>query len=194
MEDTLRTLVERFDATGVDRRRDRLAFAIVPPDRLVDAVTWLRDLAGYRHLVLLTAVDRIEEGIFRLLYLLRAPEERADIGLHVDVPREGASMESIHHLWAAARVYQRELREMFGIDFPGSPEVDVSMILEGWDGPPPMRRDFDTRKYSEETFYPREGRETRDPAAHAAVTRYPADEQVKDEIRRVARENRTRGE
>lgn len=194
MEETLRALEERFDAGGVERRGDRLAFARLPANRLVEAVTWLRDRAGCRHLVLLTAVDRIEDGVFRLLYLLHSPAGGFDIGLHVDLPREEASMESIHHLWAAARVYQRELREMFGIGFPGSPEVDVPMILEGWNGPPPMRRDFDTRAYSEATFYPREGRETRDPATHAAATRYAADEEVKDELRRIVRENRRRGE
>ncbi len=39
------------------------------------------------------------------------------------LPRDAASMDSIHDLWPTAATYQRELREMFGIDFPDSPRV-----------------------------------------------------------------------
>ena len=69
-------------------------------------------------------------------------------------------MISIHHLWEQAATYQQEIHEMFGINFPGSPGVDENFILEGWQNIPPMRRDFDTLKYSVETYFPREGRET----------------------------------
>jgi len=82
-------------------------------------------------------------------------------------------MASIHHLWKQAGTYQRELKEMFGIDFPGSPRVDDSFILEGWDNIPPMRRDFDTKKYSEETFFPRPGRESHDPETYMKSKLYP---------------------
>ncbi|WP_416208189.1 NADH-quinone oxidoreductase subunit C [Halomonas sp.] len=39
----------------------------------------------------------------------------------------------------AGRGRQRELKEMFGIDFPGSPRVDEPFVLESWDDIPPMR-------------------------------------------------------
>jgi NADH-quinone oxidoreductase subunit C len=69
--------------------------------------------------------------------------------------------------------YQRELKEMFGIDFQGSPRVNEAFILEGWDNIPPMRRDFDTKKYSEETYFPREGRGTNDPSEYMKQKLYP---------------------
>ena len=65
---------------------------------------------------------------------------------------------------------------MYGIDFPGSPRVDESFILEGWDDIPPMRREFDTKKYSEEIFFPREGRETNDPEEYMKKKLYPDEE------------------
>ena len=66
-----------------------------------------------------------------------------------------------------------EIKEMYGIDFPGSPRVDDSFLLEGWDDIPPMRRDFDTVKYSEETYFPREGRTTNDPGTYMKEKLYP---------------------
>jgi NADH-quinone oxidoreductase subunit C len=50
-------------------------------------------------------------------------------------------------------------------------------MLEGWDDIPPMRREFDTKKYSEETYFPRPGRETKDPAEHMKKKLYPDEEE-----------------
>lgn len=156
----------------VEQRPD-LHFLDVPPDHLWAVLNHLRDREGYSHLVLLTAVDWLEEGLFQLTYLLCKREWRHDLGIRVQIARDQACMESIHQLWPTAATYQRELREMFGIDFPGSPGVDDDFILEGWIGPPPYRRDFDTKRFAEDNFNQRPGRETRDPAGHMRMQLYP---------------------
>ncbi|MCF6335328.1 MAG: NADH-quinone oxidoreductase subunit C, partial [Spirochaetales bacterium] len=115
----------------------------------------------------------IEEGLFQLTYLLNNPKLKVDMGVRVMIDRKEATMTSSHHLWAAVATYQRELYEMFGIFFPGSPRIKEPFILEGWDGPPPYRRDFDTKKYAEDTYFPRPGRETHDPAEHMKKKMYP---------------------
>jgi NADH-quinone oxidoreductase subunit C len=93
--------------------------------------------------------------------------------IRVPLDRDTPVMGSIHHLWAQAATYQRELHEMFGIDFPGSPRVDEPFILEGWQNIPPYRRDFDTKRYAEETYFPRPGRSTNDPAEYMKKKLYP---------------------
>lgn len=193
MEETIKHLEDIFSGTNTTVARDDLIFITIPRERTVSAITWLRDKAGYRHLALISAVDRIERDIFQLTYLLHSYVTHTDIGVLVEIDRNESVMESIHHLWAGARVYQRELKEMFGIDFPGSPRVDEPFILEGWNGMPPMRRDFDTMKYSLETYYPREGRSTEDPSERMAEERYPRDEKIKRAIGRLVRRNREKG-
>ena len=155
-----------------EQRRD-LAFVTVPKDHLRPLLIHLRDREGFTHLVLLTAVDWLEEGRFQLTYLMNDRAGKRDLGLRVLIPRDGAAMEGIHDLWPTAATYQRELREMFGIDFPGSPRVNGEFILEGWTGMPPYRRDFDTKKFSEENFNHRPGRATKDPAKHMKDKLYP---------------------
>ena len=86
-----------------------------------------------------------------------------NFAVRVLIKRDNAEMISIHKLWKHAWQYQRELKEMFGINFPDSPRVDESFVLEGWEEMPPMRRDFDTLEYSTKTFYQRPGRSTNDP-------------------------------
>ncbi|OQX30626.1 MAG: NADH dehydrogenase [Candidatus Sedimenticola endophacoides] len=157
-------------------QRPDLAFITLGREHLRPLLLELRHRHGFTHLVLLTAVDWIEEGCFQLTYLLNDRAGARDLGLRVMLPREGASMESIHDLWPTAATYQRELREMFGIDFPASPGVDEPFILEGWRDIPPYRRDFDTLKFAEENFNQRPGRATLDPARHMRDRLHPEGE------------------
>jgi NADH-quinone oxidoreductase subunit C len=62
---------------------------------------------------------------------------------------------------------------MYGINFPGSPRLDEDFCLEGWDQIPPMRREFDTKAFSEERFGHREGRHSEVPRVHMKMELYP---------------------
>jgi len=176
MQDLQATLSEHFELGEWTQQRGDLAFVTVAREYLRGVLHHLREHEGFTHLVLLTAVDWIEDGQFQLTYLLNDRANARDLGVRVLVPRDGAEMDTIHDLWPTAATYQRELREMFGIDFPGSPRVDEEFILEGWQGPPPYRRDFDTLKFSQEEFADRPGRETKDPAEHMKQKLYPEGE------------------
>ncbi len=167
------SLKKLFPLGDLTEQRPNLAFVTVPKDHLRAVAVHLRDTAGFTHLVLLTAVDWLEDEVFQLTYLLHDRAKNRDIGLRVKLPRLTASMESIHEVWPTAATYQRELREMFGIDFPGSPRLNEEFILEGWNDIPPYRRDFDTKKYAAESYNQRPGRETRDPAQHMKQQLYP---------------------
>lgn len=162
-----------FAAGDLIEQRPDLAFIELGPTHLRPALLHLRDREGFSHLVLLTAVDWLEAGQFQLTYLLCNRAAHLDLGLRVRIPRALATMESIHDLWPTAATYQRELREMFGIDFPGSPRLHEDFILEGWHEIPPYRRDFDTLEYARKAFAQRHGRETLDPATHMKQQLYP---------------------
>lgn len=154
-------------------QRDNLAFISVTREQLRSLLLHLRDREGFTHLVLLTAVDWIEDNSFQLTYLLSDRVSGRDIGVRLMLPRDHATMDTIHDLWPTAATYQRELREMFGIDFPDSPRVNEEFILEGWHDIPPYRRDFDTLQYARETYPERPGRETHDPAEYMKLKLYP---------------------
>jgi NADH-quinone oxidoreductase subunit C len=176
LRDIYNRLKKQFPLGELKEQRPDLGFVTLSAEQLRSLLVRLRDGEGFTHLVLLTAVDWLEEGQFQLTYLLSNREAGCDLGVRVMIqrPADGlASMESIHDLWPTAETYQRELREMFGIDFPGSPRVDEAFILEGWIDKPPYRRDFDTVKFTEDTFRQRPGRETRDPAQYMKQQLYP---------------------
>jgi NADH-quinone oxidoreductase subunit C len=167
-------LAALFPVGELALRRPNLGFITVSADHLRAVLLHLRDVEGFNHLVLLTAVDWLEEGQFQLTYLLNKRSQRQDVGIRVMLDRNAPTMPSIHTLWPTAATYQRELREMFGIDFPGSPRLHEEFILEGWNDIPPYRRDFDTKKYAAESYSQRPGRETHDPATHMKQQLYPS--------------------
>lgn len=175
MKELLKDIEKKFLATEIVQQKEKLAFLTVDKNRAIAAITYLKDFTGFSSLTLITAVDWIEDGLFQLTYMINNPLTGFELGVRVMIDREKATMESAHLLWESVWVYQRELKEMFGIDFPGSPNVDESFILEGWDDLPPYRRDFDTKKYSEDTFFPRPGRKSNDPAQYMKSKLYPND-------------------
>ncbi|GAB4293982.1 MAG: NADH-quinone oxidoreductase subunit C [Marinilabiliales bacterium] len=163
MENLIAQIEKTFSISDVRKQRENLYYITASKDQTIPLITWLRDFKGFKHFVLLTAVDWIEDNKFQLTYTLNNPDEHYDIGIRTFIDRDNPVMISAHHLWEQVATYQREIKEMYGIDFPGSPRVDEPFILEGWDNIPPMRRDFDTLKYSEETYFPRPGRKTYNP-------------------------------
>lgn len=166
-------LKDRHSLGPLEPKRPDLAFVTVPRERLRGFLTELRDVHGFSHLVLLTAVDWMEEGLFQLTYMLNNRAADQTLGIRVMLNRDEAEGDTIHDLWPTAATYQRELKEMFGIDFPGSPRVDEEFILEGWTDIPPYRRDFDSLAYSQQTYAERPGRITHDPREHMKSKLYP---------------------
>jgi NADH-quinone oxidoreductase subunit C len=173
MKNIILRLEQRIEVNNIINQRENLSFVSVPKDQLTSAISFLKDFENFKHLVFITPVDYIERNVFQITYMLHNYERKCDIGLRIEIDREKPEMYSIHEMWKQASTYQREMKEMYGIEFPGSPRLNDNFVLEGWDNIPPMRRDFDTKKYSDETYFPRPGRKTYDPKTYMKEQLYP---------------------
>ncbi len=173
MKEIIQRLSTRFDCSELVEQRNDLYFISVKKTDTVSAITHLKTQEGFTHLVMIAAVDFIEDGVFQLTYLLHNHLIHKDVGIRVKIPRDDPEMESIHTLWKHAKTYQKELREMFGINFPGSTGIEENFLLEGWNNIPPMRKDFDTLAYAQDTFFPRSGRKSYDPQKYMKEKLYP---------------------
>jgi NADH-quinone oxidoreductase subunit C len=101
---------------------------------------------GYITLDSINCRDDLEDGFFTITYCLQTPERDHIVMVQTKIERENASLPSIHTLWPQAEIMEREMHEMFGVDFPGHPTL-IDFALEYWDNIPPLRRDFDTLEY-----------------------------------------------
>lgn len=173
MKEILERITHQFHCLNHEYQPENLSWVQVEKEQLVPLLSYLKHTENFEHFVLLTAVDWIENNEFQLNYIVTNYDLHVDLAIRVMIPRDNPVMISAHHLWKHIATYQREIREMYGIDFPGSPRVNESFLLEGWDDMPPMRRDFDTKKYAEETFFPRPRPEGKDPKIHMKQKLYP---------------------
>ena len=173
MNELIDRLQRDFGVDDINERKTSLTTLRVRKDSAETLLRELRDREGYTHLNFMTCIDYIEDGIFTLVYMLHNYDKKHSLAVHVDISRDNEDMISIHTLWAQAWTYQRELREMYGIKFPGSPRLEEDFCLEGWDDIPPMRREFDTKEFSQQRFGHREGRHSEVPRDHMKVELYP---------------------
>ncbi len=67
----------------------------------------------------------------------------AVVTLRVKVPRAAPRIPSICSLIPSATLYEREVMDMFGIEFIGTPNTDRLLLSDDWPkGVHPLRKDF----------------------------------------------------
>ncbi len=127
-------------------------------EHIPSVLLYLKEQMDFRHLMHMSVIDWLEEGEFEVIFLLWAPKEKVKVFVKTRIDRENPVMENMDNIWPQLNTYEREFKEMYGIEFPGlvAPE---EFILEAWTGPPPMRRDFETDKFAKDNFATRPGRE-----------------------------------
>lgn len=104
---------------------------------------------GFTYLVDLTAVDystypgRTGDSRFAVVYHLYSFDRNDRVRLKAYVA-EGATVPSVTTVWKAANWFEREIWDMFGIEFAGHPNLERILMWEGFNGHP-LRKDFPVR-------------------------------------------------
>jgi NADH-quinone oxidoreductase subunit C len=136
-------------AKSIERKGRRAEIRL--PNELVTEVLSIFKRNGYDHFVALTCIDLPDQKMMELVYHLFSYGARIHVYVKTAIKRESPSIGSVVGIFRPAITYEREIKEMFGVDFPGNPRL-TDFILEDWNGPPPMRKDFDSIQYVQDTF------------------------------------------
>jgi NADH-quinone oxidoreductase subunit C len=118
----------------------------------------LRDQYDYKTLNAITCTDWIEEGHFALTYILTTLDRKHTFMIQTMVNRENTQVETFSHEFKQAEIMERDLHEMYGIDFIGNENLK-ELSLENWVHTPPLRREFDTLEFVSNNLTFREGRD-----------------------------------
>lgn len=57
--------------------------------------------------------------------------------------REKPEIETVCDIWRTAEFHEREVYEMFGVQFLNHPDLRLLILPDGWEGKNPMRKDFE---------------------------------------------------
>ena len=148
-----RPLLTRTDGTTTDQICVR-----VPPERLIEVMTFLRDdpATRFEQLADLTCIDYLNfpgaHDRYGVIYALLSLTHGQRLWAKCFVNDPEPTVPSVTGVWTAADWLEREVYDMFGIRFAGHP--DLRRILT-WEGFPayPLRKDYPLRGRGEREAY-----------------------------------------
>jgi len=141
---------QRYESCLVTVPREKRVIVSLPKDSLFSLIAFMKE-QGFQHLSFITCLDWIEEGEFELVYHLASYEDGIHAIVKTRIDRADPVYLSIIPLFEHAQTYEREIHEMFGVEFTGNDRL-TPFLLANWQEIPPMRKDFDTQEYSERMF------------------------------------------
>ncbi len=128
------------NAPGVDLQTT----VFLPPEAVLTAFRQLRDRPelSFTLLAELTAVDFWpREPRFELVYILVSISHRIRLRVKVRLSGDAAHVATVSGLWPAANWLEREVWDLFGIEFDGHPDPRRLLMPEDWEGFP-LRKDY----------------------------------------------------
>jgi len=151
----LRTVVESLKNNFPDTITDLNSFRvettlIIKKEKVREVCNFLKKDFDFKFLVDITALDYLEFKTprFEVVYYLHrfGPEfdENIRIRLKVGVSEEDLKVDSVVPVWSGADWLEREVYDMFGIEFVGHPDLRRILMPEDYE-PFPLRKDFDVR-------------------------------------------------
>jgi NADH-quinone oxidoreductase subunit C len=136
--------VEAFDTDAVKGgryERGELTLEIASA-KIASICGFLKYDQQFVRLSTVTAVDRWPaEPRFELVYHLHSVERNERVRVKCRISGEAPSIDSVTGVWRGANWYEREVFDLFGIQFVNHPNLTRILMPEGWEGHP-LRKDY----------------------------------------------------
>ena len=95
----------------------------------------------FNYLFCLTCIDW--KTHLTMVYHLTSTKFRHNIVVRSKLDRNKPEIESVSQIWRTADFHEREVYEMFGVNFLNHPDLRLLILPDGWEGKNPMRKDFE---------------------------------------------------
>jgi NADH:ubiquinone oxidoreductase subunit C len=95
----------------------------------------------FDYLFCLTCIDW--KTHLTIVYHLSSTKYRHNIVVKSKLDRTNPEIETVSHIWQTADFHEREVYEMFGVNFLNHPDLRLLILPDGWEGKNPMRKDFE---------------------------------------------------
>ena len=122
---------------------------------IVDSKDWLSlaqqlrndDQLNFDFLFCLTCIDWSQTPVGKthltMVYHLTSTTFRHNIVVKAKLDINKPEIETVSGIWKTAEFHEREVYEMFGVDFLNHPDLRLLILPDGWEGKNPMRKDFE---------------------------------------------------
>lgn len=99
------------------------------------------DTLNFNYLTCLTCVDW--KTHLTMVYHLTSTKYRHTIVIKVKLDAKHPEIETVSNIWRTAEFHEREVYEMFGVNFLNHPDLRLLILPDGWEGKNPLRKDFE---------------------------------------------------
>jgi NADH-quinone oxidoreductase subunit C len=99
------------------------------------------DSLFFDYLFCLTCVDW--KTHLTMVYHLSSTKHRHNIVIKIKLDRNNPGIETVCNIWRTAEFHEREVYEMFGVNFINHPDLRLLILPDGWKGKNPLRKDFE---------------------------------------------------
>ena len=110
---------------------------IVVKSDLVKMLNLIKTEYGFNLLKEIIAIDNCESGV-ELIYRIYSPENNEDVLISISTDNE---MESVSKIFDSAVADEKEIYDLFGINFVGNDELERLYMPESWKGNP-LKKDY----------------------------------------------------
>ena len=99
------------------------------------------DALFFDYLFCLTCIDW--KTHLTMVYHLSSTRYRHNMVVKAKLDRNKPEIETVSHIWRTAEFHEREVYEMFGVNFLNHPDLRLLILPDGWEGKNPLRKDFE---------------------------------------------------
>ena len=135
-------LTELLPTATFDESGEWLNIIITPGD-LSTTVEILRNKIelSFDYLFCQTCVDW--KTHLTMVYHLDSTKHRHQVVMKIQLDRNKPEIETVSNIWRTAEFHEREIYEMFGVNFLNHPDLRLLILPDGWEGKDPLRKDFE---------------------------------------------------
>jgi NADH-quinone oxidoreductase subunit C len=131
------------DAIGPLQPAKKDAFCVFKAERLVEICQLLKrdpDLS-FDFLQDQAGVDYPKEGLIRIVLHFYSYRHRHMLAAKVELPRENPVVDTLEGVWKAANWMEREIYDLFGVEFRNHSDLRRILLPYDWVGHP-LRKDY----------------------------------------------------
>ena len=133
---------ENFDSVIVEvlKKSEKRITITIKPDAILKVAEYLYKTAGFRFII--ASALHTKRG-FEIHYHFSLDKTELILNIHVILDMENPEIESLSNMYNASNWIEREMHELFGINFINHPNLE-KLISEGnWaEGVYPYRKEF----------------------------------------------------
>lgn len=96
---------------------------------------------NFDYLFSLTCIDW--KTNLQMVYHFTSTAHRQPLVMKVELNRTSPEIETVSHIWRTAEFHEREVYELFGVNFLNHPDLRLLILPDGWEGKNPLRKDFE---------------------------------------------------